>query len=109
MGPKVSLYPPELLIIGANQRVSLHQQTPDLTSKLIKAAASLPAVREDESNKMAQAMNLTKTSNSLYLEAIKASVGDPILLEARSLKSPVIAARGQSQVKNNVCLHFGSV
>uniref|UniRef100_A0A7I4XS84 PAZ domain-containing protein n=2 Tax=Haemonchus contortus TaxID=6289 RepID=A0A7I4XS84_HAECO len=91
-------YPVELLVVAPSQRVTLQQQTPDQVASMIKASATLPAVRIQQTKVMKDALGIT--SGNAKLSSAGISVEDSFTkVPGRVLPAPTIIYGGNQGIR----------
>ncbi|CAI5455729.1 unnamed protein product [Caenorhabditis angaria] len=97
------LYPPELLIVGENQRATTNQLTKDGQDKLVKATAILPSAREGELAKLANYTGLDGTNKALEKVGIRIAP-ETLIVKGRILPTPIIgSSEGRKLMVQNNC------
>ncbi|CAJ0596093.1 unnamed protein product [Cylicocyclus nassatus] len=91
-------YPVELLTVAPSQRVTLQQQTPDQVATMIKACATLPQTRLNQTKILKDALNI-KNGNP-YLKAAGIDIANGFTkVQGRVLPSPSIVYGGNQLIK----------
>uniref|UniRef100_A0A0K0D8H9 PAZ domain-containing protein n=1 Tax=Angiostrongylus cantonensis TaxID=6313 RepID=A0A0K0D8H9_ANGCA len=97
-----SYYPVELLSVAPSQRVTQQQQTPDDVAALIKASATLPQHRLNETKVMKNALGIVP--GNPFLERAGISVEKEFTkVTGRILSAPTIVYGGSEKATVNNC------
>ncbi|OZC06093.1 hypothetical protein X798_06925 [Onchocerca flexuosa] len=97
--PKNNFYPIEVLSVCENQRVSKGQQTSSQVQTMIRACATVPSLRLQQTNALSKAMKLDATGENKWMKNCSVVVTNNLMFPARVLPSPDIEYRINGWVK----------
>uniref|UniRef100_A0A1I7VAP1 PAZ domain-containing protein n=1 Tax=Loa loa TaxID=7209 RepID=A0A1I7VAP1_LOALO len=96
---KSNFYPMEVLIVCENQRVSKGQQTPSQVQTMIRACATVPSLRLQQTNTLSQAMKLNSSNQNKWMAKCNVAVTNNLTFTARVLPTPSIEYRTNGWIK----------
>uniref|UniRef100_A0A915PVY4 Piwi domain-containing protein n=1 Tax=Setaria digitata TaxID=48799 RepID=A0A915PVY4_9BILA len=96
---KNNFYPMEVLRVCENQRVSQAQQTSTQVQSMIRACATLPSLRLQQTTALIKAMKLDSSMRNRWLNGCNVAVTNNLSFTARVLPEPTIEYRTNGWVK----------